>query len=461
MSTHRPSRWGNRALLALVLATIAGGTFLIKKVIWPAYQKPTARSYTSRFGFAEVQRARGIPFTVQIAPVQTRRIVTQQLGEGRITAQPVRVPIVQCARISSVSVQEGDRVTKGQLLAVLDDTLPRLAVESAKLLAESAHAELERVKLGSAYTLTQERPEKEGINLAASRKQIEILNERHQSLLKLFHQGAVARNQVAENELKLADAERDFQSATLGVNVSQLGQPQSVTIAENNLKQQQNALQRATVAIEECRILAPADGIVENVLVQPGEYNRNAGEVGFVIAAGLWFEAHIDQTAIHKVTVGSKAQVQLEALGGQPLEGTIARVVPIVTYGAGGPETKRPVRALGTGTPEWPTTFSVVIDFPAPASARLAPGLTGFARIESARDALAVPLSAVTSVSAGRGLVQVIAEGKRVVREVAIGEETDGWVEIETGLARGEMVAVTGHEDLQPGDRFTAVSSTR
>jgi len=461
MSTRTAARLGNFALAALVLATVAGGAFLLTKVIWPGYQKPSSRMYASRFGFAEVQRARGIPFSVQTAPAQMRRIVTRQLGEGRVTAQPVRVPIVQSARVKTVAVQEGQRVTRGQLLATLDDTLPKLAAESAQLLVESAQAELERVKLGSAYTLTQERPEKEGINLAASRKQIDILQERHQSLEKLFTQGAVARSQVADSELRLADAQREFQSATLGVEVSQRGQPQSVSIAENNLKQQQNILQQARVALDECRISAPADGIVEKVLVQPGEYNQTPGEIGFVIAAGLWFEAHVDQTAIHKVTAGSKAQVQLEALGGDALEGTIDRIVPIVTYSTGGPEGRRPVRALGTGTPEWPTTFSVIINFATADRLRVAPGLTGFARLESARDTLAVPLSAITSVSSGRGLVQTFAEGKRVAKEVTFGDESDGWVEIRGGLRAGELVAIAGHEDLQPGDRFTAVPTTR
>jgi multidrug efflux pump subunit AcrA (membrane-fusion protein) len=452
---------GNLALAALVLATVAGSAFLVGKVIWPAYQKPSNRTYASRFGFAEVQRARGVPFAVQTAPAQMRRIVTRQLGEGRVTAQPVRVPIVQRSRIASVAVQEGARVTKGQVLATLDDTLQRLTVESARLFVESAQAELERVKLGSTYNLAQERPEREGINLEASRKQIAILRERHEALQKLFTQGAVARAQVADSELRIAEADRDFQSATLGVEVSQRGQPQSVAIAENNLKRQQNNLEQALVALADCQVTAPADGIIENVLVQPGEYNQLPGSVGFVIASGLWFEAHVDQTAIHKVTAGSKAQVQLEALGGAPLEGTITRVVPIVTYSTGGPEGNRPVRALGTGTPEWPTTFSVIITLAESDHARIAPGLTGFVRIESAREALAVPLSAVTSVSAGRGLVQAISDGQRIVREVTTGDESDGWVEIQSGLHDGEIVATAGYEDLQPGDRFTAVSPAR
>ena len=54
-----------------------------------------------------------------------------------------------------------------------------------------------------------------------------------------------------------------------------------------------------------------------------------------------------------------EATVNLEAYAGREFRATVERVIPIVTFNAGGPETKTPVRPLGTGTPEWPATFTV------------------------------------------------------------------------------------------------------
>ena len=442
----------NKSLVLLLAATVFFATVLIVVVIWPAYQKPTNRTYESRFGYPALRRVLGQPAQIQTATAQWRNMVVRQLGEGRMTSMPIRVPIVPTDKIANVLVAEGEHVTKGQLLAELDTTLVQMRVESAKLMVESAQAELERVKLGSAYTLTQERPEREGINLEASKKQIVILRERHASMLSLFKQGATSRVQLLEVESKLAEAERDLQSSQLGLDVSSKGQPQSATIAENNLKQQQNLLRQRLVELEDYRVRAPADGVLESVLIHAGEYNQKAGEVAFVIASHLWFEAHLDQTAINKVNVGDHAEVQLEALPGEPVPGKITRLVPIVTYSTGGPESNRPVRALGTGTPEWPTTFSVIVEFSEANRRKLTPGLTGFARIESAHKALTVPAAAATIFSARQGTVAVLVDGKRIERKVTFGDQSEGWVEIMDGLGAEEVIALTREEipDARP-----------
>ena len=433
----------NKALLLLVVATGIFATFLLVVVIWPAFRKPTNRTYESRFGYPALRRVLGQSAQIETTTAQWRNMVVRQLGEGRMTSMPIRVPIVPTDKIANVLVAEGEHVTKGQLLAELDTTLVQMRVESAKLMVESAQAELERVKLGSAYTLTQERPEREGINLEASKKQIEILRERHASMLTLFKQGATSRVQLLEIESKLAEAERDLQSSQLGVDVSSKGQPQSATIAENNLKQQQNLLRQRQVELEDYRVRAPADGVLESVLIHAGEYNQKPGEVGFIVASNLWFEAHLDQTAINKVNLGDSAAVQLEALPGEPIPGKITRIVPIVTYSTGGPESNRPMRSLGTSAPEWPTTFSVIVEFAEVSRNRLTPGLTGFARIESARKVLAVPATAATIFSARQGTVAVMVDGKRVDRKVTFGEQADGWVEIKEGVAPGDIIALS------------------
>jgi multidrug efflux pump subunit AcrA (membrane-fusion protein) len=137
------------------------------------------------------------------------------------------------------------------------------------------------------------------------------------------------------------------------------------------LQQQENLLQQRNVEFQYYEVRAPADGILESVLVHEGEFNQSTGEFGFIIASGVWFEGHLDQTALGKVNIGDKAQVYLEAIPQSPLEGTVTRLIPIVTYSSSGPETRQPVRVSGTGAPEWPTTFTAIIEFSAKGSSRV------------------------------------------------------------------------------------------
>jgi len=451
----------NRPLVLLVLATAAFAAYLVFGVILPAYQRPLNRTYESKFGYPAIRRELGLSFPVQTAPPEMRKIVTQQLGEGRVTSLEVRVPIVPVAKIVSVLVKEGVRVTKGQVLAELDTTMAKLQLEASKLLVENAKGELERVKLGSVSTLGEERPEREGINFEASKKQIEIIRERLALMQKLYKQSAVSRTQLLELESKLAEAEQVMQASKLGVTVSTKGLPESTAIAENVLHQQENLLQQRTVEMEYYQVRAPADGILESVLVHEGEFNQSTGEVGFIIASGVWFEGHIDQTGIGKVNIGDKAQVFLEAIPQKPLEGSVTRLIPIVTYSSSGPETRQPVRVSGTGAPEWPTTFTAIIEFPPQELTKLSPGMTGFARIEAQREVLSVPRAAVTAITGRKGVVFVMRDGKSETREVAIGDSWQDWTEITAGIDQGEKVVISGHEDLIPSDKLTEASAAR
>ena len=73
--------------------------------------------------------------------------------------------------------------------------------------------------------------------------------------------------------------------------------------------------------------------------------------------------------------------------------------------------------------------------------------------------ALGVPLSAVTSLSARQGVVNVLSNDQRTSRKVSLGERWDGWIEIKGGLSEDEVVAVAGHEDLQPQEKFNATAA--
>ena len=128
-------------------------------LIWPAYQNPSARMYTSKLGYATVLRQSGKPFPVKTAVAVERQVTGVFLGEGLVQSEPIQVPMIAMAGIVKVHVQEGDHVKKGQLLVELDDTRIKLKIEAAAAALETARAEQERVKVGSVNILLDERPE--------------------------------------------------------------------------------------------------------------------------------------------------------------------------------------------------------------------------------------------------------------------------------------------------------------
>jgi HlyD family secretion protein len=452
-SAYRGQRQ-NRVLGFIVIATgliVAAGAF----ALWPAYINPVSRSYTSAIGYLKVQRLLGMPMEVEAEHPVWHDFETPILGEGTLQCDFYNVPIIPAARVTALHVEEGDKVNSGQLLAELDDTTANLNLRSAELALTSATAERQRVEVGSVTTLVAERPDKDRVNIDGLAKIVKDAEAKVLIFRKLKGDGSASRLDLINAESDLATAEMNYNQARVDAGMSNVGFPQSKEIAQNAVDDAENLLRQRQEELKYYRVTAPASGTIDRVLIRDGEYNQNTGNPGFIIASGLWFEAYLDQRALADVHEGMEATVNLEAYAGRSFRATIERVIPIVTFNAGGPETQTPVRPLGTGSPEWPATFTVRLRLEAP-GVRLAPGMTGFARvIAHHRRALAVPREALSSLSAGKGVVRVLDDsGHPVTTPVSLGEVDERFVEITGGLDASAWVLTSNPRFLRDDDKI-------
>jgi HlyD family secretion protein len=445
-----------------VLATIAAATGLILAagafVLWPAYVSPESRIYTTSLGYLKIQRMLGIRLQVTAERPVWHDFAMPLLGEGTMQCNFYNVAIVPTSRVTVLHVEEGDEVKAGQLLAELDDTNATLSLSSAELAAHAALAEGRRVEAGSVSTLGAERPEKDRIEFAGIADVMKRLQAKVAMYRGLQSSGAASRLELVNAEIELENARTAYNEARTNTVMSNQGFPESRLIARDAIVAAQNNLQQQKETIRYYRVIAPASGTIQSVLIRDGEYNQGAGNPGFVIASGLWFEANLDQQAMAEVHEGMEASVNLEAYAGRTFRATVERIVPIVTFNAGGPETTRPVRPLGTGSPEWPATFKVRLRVEA-GGAKLTPGMTGFARIIAYHEkALSLPREAVTTLSAGKGMVRTVdASGRHAGVPVSLGAVDEHFVEITQGIDSSAWVLTQNPRFLRDDDKLNII----
>ena len=442
----------------VLLLSLAISGILSCSVIIPAYKSPLSRTQNSKYAYSNMQRSLGFVQNVDLSKVVTGSFNSNLLGEGMLHSQSVLIPIIPMARVEKLHVEEGDYVKKGQLLLELENTLASAELESAKLALRNAKSEQQRVNIGSNYILAQERPEKDKINLLSAEKNIELLSKRNKRFKSLLHSGAVSKDEYLESELKLTQAKKEYEQAKFSLSMSSKGQEQSIDIARNVVSDQKHQLKMVSNELKDYKIYATDDGIVEKVLIRQGEYNQDSGRPAFILATGLWFEAHLDQMAISSVKKGNLASVHLEAYPGVKFSGEITRVYPIVTYNQGGPESERPLRPRGSSSPEWPSTFKVRIELNQK-NYQLVPGLTGFAKINSNKKSKSIPLKAITSVTNNKALVYLPVRDSFEVREVVTGVKNSDSIEILSGLELGDLVIMNGFYGLEKGDKVNIVDS--
>lgn len=443
------------ALLMVGIACVAFAALTVA-VIYPAYKDSNNGMYSSKLGQPSLLRKTGKALPVVVEEAKVQKIERHIMGEGLCASRPVLAPIIPMALVQEIHVEEGQEVEAGQLLASLDASKAKIKYESAKLAVSTAEAELERVRLGSAYVLAQERPEVEKINLAAMQEQRSFAKEKLDRFESAHEKGVISKIALLEARKEFTQVAEKLSQATLSMQMAERGVLQSLKIAENALGDAKQALAHRQEELKAYQIYSPASGVIDRVLIQPGEYNQDSGKPGFLIASGLWFEAFFDQSDFPHVKAGLETVVSLESYPGVDFKGKITRVKPVVSFNSGGPEISRPLRPRGSGSPEWAATFKVQIDFTdAEVVKSVVTGMTGFTRMTKTSQSLTVPRASVMSISAGSGVVYLVdGDSDWRMQSVKVGHVGLKDVEIFDGIQAGDRVMVDGHWSLNADDQI-------
>lgn len=441
----------------LIAVTLIATAWVVIKVAIPAYLDPSNRTYTTHLGYPALMRQQNKPFPVTVARAQEHTLRTRYLGEGLVNADPLIVPIVHSGRISHVYVKEGDIVKRGQLLAELDTRLAEMQIARLKLAIQNDEVALERTKIGSPVVMPKERPDIDEVSLKVAQAQEVLsrqLNDVYDGLLK---KGALSVDVALKEKQNLTKLMGDVETAKLDLKMSKPGRELSIKAAELALQEAKMSLERQLEEFKDYKIYSLGDAIVDQVLIHEGEFKQGNGNAAFTLVSGRWFTANLDQTTIGRFKEGDAVDVRLEAFPGTIFPGHVEKIKPIVTYNQGGPEADRPIRPLGTGSPEWPATFQAKIALEGELK-NIVPGLTGFAEVHVTHQGTAIPTQSLTSVSAGKAIAFLVQGNQFKMQQVTTGIESDGWIEILSGLNAGDTIITKGHEILQPGDRI-AVSN--
>ena len=176
-------------------------------------------------------------------------------------------------------------------------------------------------------------------------------------------------------------------------------------------------------------IRAPIDGVVSSREVKTGE-NLNPGQIAFRITETSELVAYlqIPQAELAKFAAGHKATVKVAAIPDNYFEATIVRISPTIDARSG---TFRATVAINNS------------------DGYLAPGMFGRFTISYERhtNALVIPANALLGEDE-ETTVYVVQNNEVVRRNVEVGIEENGLVEILSGLLDDEQVVVIGNSGL-------------
>ncbi len=362
--------------------------------------------------------------TVQVATVRRKNIAQKVSAEGVLFPlhEANIVPKVS-APVREFHVERGDQVRAGQLLAVLENRDLSASVAENQGAYEQAQASYETT---TGATLPEE-IQKSQLDVKSASEALKAAQLLYDSRRKLYQQGALARKDLDQSAVALAQARAQARTAEEHLKKLQaVGQKQQVKSAAGQLTAAKGRYEFAQAQLAYSEIRSPINGVVTSRPLYQGEM-ATAGtplmtimDVSEVVA-----RAHIPESQAALLKVGDPAE-----LSAQGTEGAIAGKVTVVSP------------ALDPDS----TTVEIWVQAPNPGR-RLKPGaaVTVTATAKSVPDALVIPKEALLTNENQKSYVMVAgADGRAHERDVETGIVEDGEVQITGGLKEGERVVTTG-----------------
>lgn len=249
---------------------------------------------------------------------------------GNVDIRQVQLAFNASERIEEMRVTEGTPVTKGQLLATLSTQKLEQNVRLREAQAEAQRQQLARLQAGS-------RPEeirKARAEVAASRTDALNARRAYERLDALVRQRFIARQQ-ADNAQAAADAARARLQATQEtLRLAELGpRKEDVAAARASLQADEAALALARRELADAALTAPADGIIQDRILEPGDMASPQRPVyTLALTDPLWVRAYAPGPSLGQLQPGMRAEVTTDSYPGKHYRGWIGYISPSAEF---------------------------------------------------------------------------------------------------------------------------------
>ncbi len=348
--------------------------------------------------------------------------------------QAVLTPKIS-APIERFTVQRGDRVHRGELLAVLDNQDLKAAVTQAQGTYQQAEAKY--LSLTGAALPEQLRAAQ--LTLGSDQQALDAARRTYHSRQHLYAQGALPLITLEQAHVTYTQALAAYREAQQHLQrLTSVGRQQMIREAAGQVATAKGQYQAARAQLAYSYIRSPIDGVVASRPLYPGQMATSSTPLFTLVdRRQVVARAHVSQDQAALVNVGDAATITAD--NGITTQGRVTVVSP----------------ALDPNS----TTVQIWAQAPNPGE-RLRPGSSAelTVRVGKVANALVVPNSAVLTNSIGGTSVMVVVNGKAESRAVTVGLVQNGAAQIVSGLNPGETVVTTGAFGLPSGTRVRAAA---
>ncbi|MBK5071677.1 secretion protein HlyD [Budviciaceae bacterium CWB-B4] len=245
---------------------------------------------------------------------------------GNVDIRTVNLNFRVGGRLTSLTVDEGDRVKPGQILGRLDDAPYINALQQAKANVESLKARLALVQEG--YRTEEIAQVKAAVE--QSQAAYQYAESFYQRQLGLWKTRSVSANTLDDSRNARDQAKATLQSAKDKLAQFETGsRPQEIAEAKANLSQAEAALAQAELNLSDTTLLSPSEGTILTRALEPGSMLSASNTVfSLSLTNPVWVRAYVNEVNLAKAVPGTELEIYTDARPDKPYHGTIGFVSP-------------------------------------------------------------------------------------------------------------------------------------
>lgn len=418
---RQPTPW----LAALIVA----GTIGASGVAYVAIQNQSAKPDISTMTVPVASQ----PLTVRIdasgtvQPVQTVNLSPKNQGI-----------------LAELYVEQGDRVTQGQVIARMESNTLEAELMQARARVSQSEANLAKLRSGNReqeIAQNQAAVERAQAEITEAQARLDLATERVNRNRTLAGEGAISQDDLDEvlNQAATARATLEQRQANLRELQQRLSltasgtRPEEIVEAEARLQEAIANLREVEVRQNDTLIRAPFDGIVTQKYANEGAFvtpTTSASEASsatstaiVAIAQGLEILAEVPEVDIQQLRVGQAVEIVADAFPNKVFQGKVKLIAPeaVVKQNV----TSFQVRIdLVTGQTELLSGMNVDVTFVG----------------DELSNAVVVPTVAIVTKSGETGVLVPDADNQPIFRPIVLGTAVEDQTQVLEGLEPGEQV---------------------
>lgn len=246
---------------------------------------------------------------------------------GIVEATHIDISSKVPGRVDSVLVNEGDKVQKGQIVALILSKEMDAKLEQTKSVMEGAYQKLQLAVNGA-------RPEEKEMAerlFFQAEHQYELAELTYKRIMNLFRDSLISIQEKDQIEFQYRAAKEQMETARAKYEMVKKGaRNEEVLMADAGYRQAENVYREVLAYKEELTLISPLAGEVSKRIVDPGEI-LSAGYPVFTVTDlnDIWVVVQIRENQMAKIKKDSSFVALIPALGNEEFEFYVSYISPV------------------------------------------------------------------------------------------------------------------------------------